>query len=147
MRRPYSFLGALAVTVAVTAAALPAAADEPSEMRKSKYRGEHWTADLAPCREAIMRRESGFSYTAKNPTSSARGAYQFLDSQWRSSLVHMMRQETKRSYPEKLEMLNELDQVSIRYWPRFWQDFAFYRVANGTPNGLKHWQPLPGACR
>ena len=28
-------------------------------MAKSKYRGQYWTADLAPCRYAIMHRESG----------------------------------------------------------------------------------------
>ena len=55
MRRPYSFLGALAVTVAVTAAGLPAAADEPwtyknpaqpsknpDDLKDSQYRGWHY---------------------------------------------------------------------------------------------------------
>ena len=59
----------------------------------------------------------------------------------------MMRKETRRDYPDRLEMLEELVDVNIRYWPRFWQDHAFYRVANGTKNGLRHWNPLPSACR
>ena len=146
MKRPLAFLGAFAVVVAVVAAAAPAEADH-FKMAKSKYRGQYWTADLAPCRYAIMHRESGGSYTAKNSSSSARGAYQFLDRAWRESLVHMMRKETRRDYPDRLEMLEELVDVNIRYWPRFWQDHAFYRVANGTKNGLRHWNPLPSACR
>lgn len=32
----------------------------------------------------VRRHESGGSYTAENPTSTASGAYQFLDSSWRT---------------------------------------------------------------
>ncbi|ANS79556.1 putative secreted protein [Serinicoccus hydrothermalis] len=35
-----------------------------------------------PVLEAIKQCESGGSYTAQNPTSTASGAYQFLDSTW-----------------------------------------------------------------
>jgi muramidase (phage lysozyme) len=120
-------------------------ADSP--MAKSLYRGKHWTPALSDCREAIMRRESNFNYRAANRTSSARGAYQFLDSQWRESLVHMMRKETRQDYPERLDRLEQLNDTPIHRWPRWFQDHAFYRVANGTPNGLKHWHPLPSSCR
>ncbi len=36
--------------------------------------------DLPPC--YVKQRESGGSYSARNPTSSASGAWQFLDSTW-----------------------------------------------------------------
>jgi len=36
--------------------------------------------DLPPC--YVKQRESGGSYSAQNPTSSASGAWQFLDSTW-----------------------------------------------------------------
>jgi hypothetical protein len=120
-------------------------ADSP--MAKSLYRGKYWTPTLSDCREAIMRRESSFNYRAANPTSSARGAYQFLDRSWRESLVHMMRKETRQDFPNRLARLEQLNDTSIHRWPRWFQDHAFYRVANGTPNGLKHWHPLPSACR
>jgi len=32
----------------------------------------------------VRRRESGGNYSAENPTSTASGAYQFLDSSWRT---------------------------------------------------------------
>ena len=123
---------------------LPASAESP--MAKSLYRGKYWTPTMSDCREAIMQRESRFNYRAANSTSSARGAYQFLDSQWRESLVHMMRKETREDYPERLERLEQLNDTPIHRWPRWFQDHAFYRVANGTPNGLKHWSPRPAAC-
>ena len=93
-----------------------------------------------------MHRESRFNYKAANSTSSARGAYQFLDSQWRESLVHMLRKEVREDYPERLERLEQVNDTPIHRWPRWFQDAAFYRVANGTDNGLKHWAPRPAAC-
>ena len=119
-------------------------ADSP--MQKSKYRGEHWTPALADCRSAIMRRESNFNYRAANPTSSARGAYQFLDRSWRESLVHMMRPEIKRDYPLRRGTLESLTEKSIHKWPAFYQDMAFYTVVV-KHDGIKHWAPVPSACR
>ena len=115
-------------------------------MNKSKYRGEYFSAELAPCREAIARRESGFSYTAKNGSSSASGYYQFLDRSWRVPLTKALRPEIRKNYPEKLEMLNELDEVPMRYWPKFYQDAAWYTVVV-RDNGIQHWAPVPQACR
>lgn len=140
---------ALAVTLTalltLTIAGGTANADDRT-MAKSKYRGKYWTADLAACREAIGRRESGFSYRAKNPSSSASGFYQFLDRSWRVPLTRALRPEIRKAYPEKLEMLNELDQVPIRYWPAFYQDAAFYTVVV-RDGGIRHWSPVPQACR
>ena len=133
------------LTAAFLCTASPAMADD-RVMPKSKYRGKYWTADLAACREAIGRRESGFSYRAKNRNSSASGFYQFLDSSWRVPLTRALRPEIQKRYPEKLEMLNELDQVPMRYWPAFYQDAAFYTVVV-RDGGIRHWAPVPGACR
>lgn len=117
-----------------------------SPMVKSKYRGKHWTPALADCRQAIMRRESNFNYRAANPTSSARGAYQFLDRSWRESLVHMLRPEIKRDYPHRRETLESLTGKPIHKWPAFYQDAAWYTVVV-KHDGINHWAPVPSACR
>ena len=119
-------------------------ADSP--MAKSLYRGKYWTPTLADCRQAIMRRESSFNYRAANPTSSARGAYQFLDRSWRESLVHMLRPEVKRDYPHRRETLESLTGKSIHKWPRWYQDAAWYTVVV-KHDGVHHWSPVPSACR
>ena len=119
-------------------------ADSP--MAKSLYRGKYWTPTLSDCREAIMRRESNFNYRAANPTSSARGAYQFLDRSWRESLVHMLRPEVKRDYPHRRETLESLTGKSIHKWPRWYQDAAWYTVVV-KHDGVHHWSPVPSACR
>ena len=134
-------LGAVLAVVIFSSASL---ADSP--MAKSKYRGKHWTPDLAECREAIMRRESNFNYRAANPTSSARGAYQFLDRSWRESLVHMLRPEVKRAYPLRRGTLESLTEKPIHKWPAFYQDMAFYTVVV-KHDGIHHWSPVPSACR
>ena len=105
-------LTAIVVAVGVFLAGAPAATADERTMAKSKYRGKYFRAELAPCREAIARRESGFSYTAKNPSSSASGYYQFLDKSWRVPLTKALRPEIRKDYPEKLEMLDELDSTS-----------------------------------
>ena len=142
--RSISFVIAAALAV-VLGVVLVATADA-SDMKKSKYRGKYFDPALADCREAVMHRESRFDYRAANPTSSARGAYQFLDSQWRESLVHMLRKEVRKDYPEKLERLEQLNNTSIHRWPIWFQDAAFYTVVVGH-DGIKHWAPVPSACR
>ena len=117
-----------------------------SPMDKSLYRGKFFDPALADCREAIMRRESNFNYRAANPTSSARGAYQFLDRSWRESLVHMLRPEVKRDYPHRRETLESLTGKSIHKWPRWYQDAAWYTVVV-KHDGINHWAPVPSACR
>ena len=131
-------LGALVLST------LPASAE--SQMAKSLYRGKYWTPTMSDCREAIMRRESRFDYRAANSTSSARGAYQFLDRSWRESLVHMLRPEIKRDYPHRRETLESLTGKPIHKWPTFYQDAAFYTVVVGH-GGINHWAPVPSACR
>ena len=142
--RSVSFVIASALALAL-AVVLVVRADA-AEMNKSKYRGKWFDPALADCREAIMRRESRFNYQAANPVSSARGAYQFLDNNWRESLVHMLRPEIKRDYPHRRDTLESLTEKSIHKWPRFYQDAAFYTVVV-KHDDIHHWSPVPGACR
>ena len=138
-----SLIASLAAVLVLAVLMAPDA--EGKEMSKSKYRGKWFDPKLADCREAIGMRESGLSYRAANPVSSARGFYQFLDSQWRESLVHILRPEIKKDYPLRRETLESLVDKPIHKWPAFYQDAAFYTVVV-KHDGLKHWSPVPAAC-
>jgi hypothetical protein len=111
---------------------------------KSLYRGKWWRAEYAGVRRCIMQRESNFRYTAKNPTSSASGAYQFLDSKWRRGLVHMMLAESRQTRDGLASQIRGLMHVPIRKWSRYYQDRAFY-TAYRHGKGAKHWAAqIPG---
>lgn len=105
----------------------------------SLYQGKWYHPKWEDERKCIMRRESRFNYKAANKRSSARGAYQFLDSQWRVSLTHMLLPEHK---DRKKEVLS-LRKKPIHKWSRYWQDAAFF-VAWRHGKGAKHWY-YPGS--
>jgi hypothetical protein len=133
------------LTVLVIALLFASPAVASNEMNKSQYRGKWFDSSLANCREAIMRRESNFNYKAANRVSSARGAYQFLDNNWRESLVHILRPEIKKNYPLRRDTLEALVDKPIHKWPAFYQDAAWYTVVV-KHDGLKHWSPVPRQC-
>jgi hypothetical protein len=100
----------------------------------SLYRGKWYDPKWENTRKCIMRRESHFNYRAANKSSSARGAYQFLDSQWRESLTHMLMPEHKHMRDELLDLRD----IPINKWNRYWQDAAFF-TAWRHGEGSKHW--------
>ena len=110
----------------------------------SLYRGLYWDAKWADIRRCIMDRESNFRYKAANKTSSARGAYQFLDRSWRNGLVWMMIAESKKTGDGLIAEAKKLRKKPIHKWSRYWQDRAFYTaLRNGE--GLHHWRhQVPG---
>ena len=104
----------------------------------SLYRGKWYNAKWEDSRKCIMNRESHFSYRAANKSSSARGAYQFLDSQWRDGLVWMMLKESKKVGDGLSAEIRTLFDKPIHKWSRYYQDRAFYTAwQNGK--GSKHW--------
>jgi len=103
----------------------------------SAYQGKWYSAKWEPVRKCIMQRESRHNYRAKNRSSSASGAYQFLDSQWRDSLVWILRRDTAKPHRYKLEKLRE---IPINKWPRYYQDQAFWTVWRKGA-GRHHWAP------
>ena len=114
---------------------------------KSLYRGKYYHADQERFRHCVMSRESHFSYRAANKSSSARGAYQFLDNNWRDGLVHMMLKESKKSGDGLAPQIKRLFKKPIHHWNRYWQDRAFFSALNynGKWSGKKHWNPtVPG---
>ena len=104
----------------------------------SLYRGKWYKEEWEDERKCIMQRESRFNYKAANKTSSARGAYQFLDSQWRDGLVWMMLEEGGNK-----KEIKSLRNKPIHKWNRYYQDRAFF-TAWRHGDGKKHWY-YPGS--
>jgi len=115
----------------------PADMPDAQDMRgfePSLYQGKWYDKKWESTRKCIMKRESRFDYRAANKRSSARGAYQFLDSQWRVSLTHMLMPEHK----DRKKEVKALRKKPIHKWNRYWQDAAFY-VAWQRGKGANHW--------
>jgi len=105
----------------------------------SLYQGKWYKKKWEDERKCIMRRESRFNYRAANKSSSARGAYQFLDSQWRRSLTFMLMPE----HADRKQEVKALRDKPIHKWSRYWQDAAFYTVWRHG-EGKHHWH-YPGS--
>jgi hypothetical protein len=116
---------------------LPEAQDKMGYM-PSLYRGQWYHSRWERVRECIMFRESRHNYRAVNKSSSARGAYQFLDSQWRDGLVWMMLKESKETKDGLRESIKSLRSKPIHKWSRYYQDRAFF-TAWRSGEGKKHW--------
>lgn len=99
----------------------------------SLYQGKWYNKKWEDERKCIMRRESRYNYRATNSSSSAAGAYQFLDSQWRDGLVWMMLDEGGNK-----KEIKALRNKPINKWSRYYQDRAFY-TAWRHGKGAKHW--------
>ena len=104
----------------------------------SLYKGEWYAPQWWQVRKCIMHRESRYHYGARNKTSSAQGAYQFLDNKWRDSLVYMMIDESKNTGDGLENTARSLRSKPIAKWSRYWQDRAFY-TAWQHGEGKAHW--------
>ena len=122
-------------------------AHDRSGYETSLYRGKYYYSDQETFRKCVMYRESRYGYTSTNSSSSASGAYQFLDRQWRDGLVYMMIRESKR-YGHGLEVeLKSLFDMPINKWNRYFQDRAFFTALNyeNKWSGKHHWRfTVPG---
>jgi len=112
--------------------------------KTSVYRGKYYDPSQEGWRKCVQKRESTFRYGAKNRSSSAAGAYQFLDSQWREPLAHMVYPELKKMYGNSVakDIKKKLFANPISTWSRSIQDQAFFTVLNynGKWSGKKHWR-------
>lgn len=113
-------------------------ADDMKGFEPSLYQGKWFDPGLKKTRKCIMFRESRFDYTVRNKNSSAAGAYQFLDKQWRDSLVWMMLKESNETNDGLRDDVKRLRDVNISKWNRYWQDRAFY-TAWRFGEGKAHW--------
>jgi len=144
-----SILLSLTLTVIPVNSEYRAAHSVDAEDRKgfepSLYRGEWYSPEWWQVRKCIMHRESRYDYGARNKTSSAQGAYQFLDNKWRNSLVWMMLKESNDTNDFLQPGLRELRDVPIAKWSRYWQDRAFYTVWQHG-EGKLHWYYNGSKC-
>lgn len=106
----------------------------------SLYQGKWYSEKWEDERACIMWRESRHNYKAANKTSSARGAYQFLDSKWRDGLVWMMLAEGGNK-----KEIKSLRDKPIHKWNRYYQDRAFY-TAWRHGEGKNHWSLQGKEC-
>jgi len=123
---------------------LPEARDKMGYM-PSLYRGQWYHSKWERVRECIMHRESRHNYRSANKSSSARGAYQFLDNSWRIPLTHMMIAESKETKDGLRESIKALRSSPIHEWSRYYQDRAFFTAwRHGA--GKKHWYLQGSRC-
>ncbi len=106
---------------------------KPVTVQKKTYASNGAGSSYSPrwesVRKCIVHRESRGNYAARNPYSSAQGAYQFLDNLWRVPLSEKLNKPHLRTIP-------------IYKWSKSDQDRAFWLVwDNGR--GKSHWS-LPG---
>lgn len=121
-------------------------ADDMKGFEPSLYRGEWYDKKWEGIRKCIMFRESRFYYRAANKSSSARGAYQFLDSQWRDGLVWMMLKESSKTKDGLYKDIKKLFNSPIHSWSRYYQDRAFF-TAWRHGEGAKHWSGQGYICK
>jgi len=111
----------------------------------SLYTGQHYHSKWAGVRQCIMHRESRYNYRARSTVSTASGAYQFLDSQWRISLTYMMIRESRSTADGLISEIKALRNKPIQEWNRYWQDRAFYTAWNNG-RGADHWNQTRHGC-
>jgi hypothetical protein len=125
-----------------------AQSQQASDMRgiaPSLYKGHWHNPRFENFRRCIMQRESHGNYRAANRSSSARGAYQFLDSQWRDGLVWMMLTESRKTGDGLEPEIRRLRSKSIQSWSRYWQDRSFW-TAFRNGDGAHHWHYSGSPC-
>jgi len=112
-------------------------------IQESLYQGKYYNPQRwERFRRCVIHRESRGSYRAANSQSSARGAYQFLDRQWRNGLVWMLLPEHReQGLADEVKALRD---KPIHHWNRYWQDAAFWTVIMARPDNWRHWRG--GSC-
>lgn len=97
-------------------------------------------AAWGPWADCVSDRESGGSYTARNPVSSAQGRWQFLDSSWRRGLGFMVADRLKAHGMPAADAKRVrvfLHDTPIAAWPPAYQDIGLVAVL--LSGGKHHW--------
>lgn len=135
---------------AIAALALPVERDRTQPPSRAAVSRIEEAATILPPRwlpfaRCVSARESGGSYSSRNPHSSAQGRWQFLDNAWRSPLAYMVAARLKHyGMPHAMArtIRIRLQHSEIATWPPRYQDIGFAAVI--TAGGAHHWA-LPGS--
>lgn len=112
----------------------------------SLYQGRWYVPKYERVRRCISWRESHHKYEAVSRGGLYRGAYQ-MSRELGIGATWMMQKEVRRDFGEVgLDLLQQLRQMPINQWNRYWQDRAFYTVFR-KGNGAKHWRSDVYNCR
>lgn len=100
--------------------------------------------------ECVSARESSGRWDAQNPTSSAQGRFQFLDSQWRhGGGWNVYKALIRHGYdkPTAKRVLARLHDTPIKRWRPIYQKILFTSVlTSGQGQGWRHWYLAGSRC-
>ena len=113
-----------------------------SGLMPSMYRGKYFHASQERLRQCIILRESEAHYTAVSRSGTYRGAYQVSPALARG-VTWMLLPEHQHvlGTAAAQSILAHLRTMPMSKWPRYWQDAAFYTIANykGLRSGVRAW--------
>lgn len=138
---------ALLIPTATPDVVVPVVASKSSAIqtgvRDSLYTGEYYVPSQESKRKCIVQRESNGHYFSTNRAGGYFGAYQ-MTAPLAVGAGWMMRKELRHLYgfQQGTEIARKLRETPAHKWHRFYQDMAFYTIANwnGDGTGLKHWR-------
>jgi hypothetical protein len=114
--------------------------------QKSLYQGRWFAPRHERVRKCISWRESHHKYEAVSRGGLYRGAYQ-MSPQLGVGATWMMQKEVRRDFGDVgLELLQQIRQLPINQWNRYWQDRAFYTIYR-KGKGAKHWRSDVYNCK
>lgn len=119
-------------------------------IKRSLYRGEYFTPKTEPLRACIVKRESEGRYDVRGGGGNRYfGAYQMNDD-LADGATWMMLDEHKDilGAQQARSLMEELREMPVTKWPRYWQDAAFYTIFNweGPGSGAAHWAGGRWSC-
>ena len=112
-------------------------------VKDSAYTGRYYNPRYEAKRKCIVKRESNGHYFSTNRRGGYFGAYQ-MTAPLATGAGWMMRAELRSLYGFEVgtKIARELRATPAHKWHRFYQDMAFWTIANwrGNGTGLKHWR-------
>ena len=145
----------LAATIATTSAiapppvVVPTTATVQTGVKASAYHGKFYRKQYESKRRCIVKRESNGHYFSTNRSSGYFGAYQ-MNRALAVGAGWMMRDELKEMFGATVgtELARKLRKTEPHKWHRFYQDMAFWTIAEwrGDGSGLHHWRGGRFAC-